>query len=239
MSAGSVAVTHGVACGVSAGRASDFLRVVESGARRIVAMADGYTPGWDCGETSLSVPMLDAIERAVAAGPVSPYRDASGSRERLFEAGRASFLTTTREQRERDELGGPGAQLTILELDGSFLRATWLARMELCVFRGAVVQRITRTEPSPSIGGEGDVPSTIELGVSRGDVVTLSSRRWVGHALEHARSELLARLADGATSPERLVRAMLDQWAQEGHGARTPEAPSDELRLILAAARID
>lgn len=238
MTASSVAEAHGVACAVSSGQVSDYLRVVRSGTRRIIAMADGHTCGWDSGQVALSGPVLDAVVRAVGTEPQTPYRHVSPSSARLFEAARAAFLGAAEAHPEDDAVGGPAAQLTILELEGTKLRASWLARMELCVFRDAVVHRVTRKEPSSAIERTAYLPATVELTLEPGDLVTLSCRRWVGHELDRTRSELLASLVEAGTTAPQLLGAMLERWAEEHRAAQQSRALIGEFRLILAAVRV-
>jgi hypothetical protein len=234
----SIAVEHGVAMGVSDGEVSDFLRVVRVGERRVIVMADGHTSGWDSGQTSLSAPVLDAVVGELAADARSAYRHVPPSATKLFDAARRAFLDAAEAHADDAEWGGPAVQLAVVELVGPMLRASWLARVELAVFRGAVVHRVTRQEPSPAIERITQPASMAELTIGHGDLVTLSCRSFVGNALEHTRSDLLASLVDGETTPVDLVTAMLARWTDTQRPASTSGGLIRDYRLILAALRV-
>jgi hypothetical protein len=237
VSEGSIVLAHGVACAVSRGNVSDFLRVVQHAGRRFVVMADGHTRGWDSGQIALSAPVLDAVVHALGEEPASPYRTAARSTTAVFDAARTAFLAAADAHPEDDTAGGPATQLAMLELEGHAIRASWLARMELAVYRGAIVHRVTR-EPSPAIERAVHTPSQVELAVDAGDVVTLCVRRWVGGMLDYARSDRLATLATSGASPEEITRAMLRWWKDEQDAARASGGLIGETDLIVAATRV-
>lgn len=234
----SVTSIDGVACGVSRGRVSDFLRVMRSGSQLAIAMADGHTCGWDSGQVSLSAPVLDAIVGQLIPRSMSPYRSGPGSSTgELFDAARRAFVAAAEAHPDDALAGGPATQLTLVEIDGRTLRATWLATMELSVFRGRMVQRVT-LDMSPAIAREVHAPSTIELALQAGDLVTLSCRRYVGTQLDHARSDLLTSHATYGPTPETLVTDVLYKWRDVEAGLQSEGSLIGHFNLTLAAVRV-
>lgn len=222
---------EGVVYGTSRGAVDAFARVVRLPERRIIAVADGHTCGWDGGVEAISAPVLDSVERALEEDPTAPV-------ESLFEAARAAFLLAAEPYPEDEDVGGPAAQLTIAEISPGRLRVGRLGRLEVMIAREGGVHHdaerpgfdFMRRAPSP--------PSLLERPLLDGDLILVSSQwitDWTGEALPL----VAAQLSRAHPDPRSLVEAAIARWRHDVRQQQEIGRLIGEPGLVFAAVRAE
>ncbi|UJR86511.1 hypothetical protein [Sandaracinus amylolyticus] len=230
-----------IVCGTNRDDLASFVRVRVEPSRTLIAIADGHSCGWSSGVVEIARPVLDAVERALEVEP-------DANIESLFVPARTAFYEAAAPYPEDYDVGGPAAQLTIVELQARRARVARLGNLDVSVIRAGQLAEV------PSPGSFGDwieravfgPPRVRELELATGDLVVLS-RRWVTFPLAippfdvDELTRALVALAPHARDARDFVAAALARWEHD-EGAMQRSHPSHGAsRVVLAAthARAD
>ncbi|MDI1444359.1 hypothetical protein [Polyangium sp. 6x1] len=225
-----------VAYGVNRDEVDPFARLVRLPERLIVAMANGHYGGTE--DRQISCPVLDSIERALLLDPTT-------SLESLFDTARSAFLIAAEPYPDDDDyslIGGPHAELTVVELSPGRLRAGGFGRyVPILVRDGAVHGEIVR---SPSLERKPAAPFLVEHPLLDGDCVLVCDyligyyvSGKLGPEIHRELVTVIEDLARAHQEPGRLVEAALLQW-QEGERQTRERKRRGAIPLLpLAVAR--
>ncbi|AKF10068.1 hypothetical protein [Sandaracinus amylolyticus] len=222
----------GVVCGTNRDDLASFVRVRAQRARTLVMLAEGHTCGWTSGAHEIASPVLDGVEQALDAEQSAPI-------ESLFASARTAFYEAAVPYPEDDDVGGPAAQLTIVELRPGRARIARRGNLDVSVIRS---EELVET-PSPGTFGDWidraalGPPHVRELDLVSGDLVVLSGR-WVTFRLAIPPFDIdeltraLTALAPLAHDARAFVGAALARWSDDARATK-PSGPPP--RFVLAA----
>lgn len=225
-----VIVEHeGVVCGTSRGVIDSFVRVVSLPARRIVAVVDGHTCGWDGGVEEISRPVLDGVERALRGNP-------DASMESLFKAAREAFLVAAEPYPDDDLAGGPAAQLTVAEISPGRLRAGRLGRLEVLIAREGDLCCEAEPPGYEAVDRVPRPPSLVERPLFDGDFIIVS-RQWVTDLWNRVLPSVIGELSRAHHDPRSLVEAAIARWKDDVRRLQEAGTLIGEPQLTLVALR--
>jgi hypothetical protein len=224
----------GVACATSRGAVDAFVRVVSQPDRRILAVADGHTCGWTSGVKEISGAVLDGVDRALLHDPFTPV-------EEIFEAARAEFLRVAEPYPEDDDVGGPAAQLTVVELTDGRFRAGKLGLVHALVVRDGLAQGESEKERFAFVERKLALPTMVEMPLHAGDLVVVSYK-WVNDRFPHdwsdrALRDVIEKLVRAHSKPNEIVDAAVATWKDEVRRKQQLGTLIGEPQLAIAATR--
>lgn len=222
---------HGVVLGASRGDVYDFARVIAVADRLVIAIANGHTCGFDGGIAAIARAVLDTVERVLTRS--LEHRD-------TFAAARYAFECAAESYPEDELVGGPAAQLTIVEVARGSLRATRLG------FIGTMIAHPERgacaidSAGLPLIERAPRDPITVEAKLEPGDRIVVAYP-WLGiaHFLEgRPMATPFDELAREHAEPAALVAAALVRHAEEAQAQRAARALFGDPLYVVAATRV-